>query len=90
MQTAYPDSFAGLIDITLVESPESAGDLTGRSRRRRDSGDALDEIDTLWVVRRIDYPERSAAADDAFLTDAGFEQVEAWVGPLDAVLRFER
>ena len=69
MQTAYPDSFAGLIDITLVESPESTGDLTGRSRRLRDSGDALDEIDTLWVVRRIDYPERSAAADDAFLTD---------------------
>ena len=90
IQTAYPDSFAGLIDITLVESPESAGDLTGRSRRLRNAGDALDAIDTLWVVRRTDYPERLAADDDAFLASAGFEQVEAWVGPLDAVLRFER
>jgi mannosyltransferase len=90
IQYAYPDGFDGLVDVTLLETPESAGDLIGRSRRLSDSGAELETIDTLWVIRRVDYPQTRREADDDFLAEAGFHQVSRWTGPLDVVLEFER
>ncbi len=90
IRTAYPDGFDELVDITLVETPEAAGDLVGTSTRLRDSEDRLASVDTLWVIRRVDYPKDRAEEDDAFLASAGFERVSQWKGPLDVVLELER
>ncbi len=90
IRNVYPDAFAGLVDLTLIETPESAADLTGRSRRLRASGEQLATLEVLWVIRRVDYPPERAEEDDDLLVDAGFEPTLRWDGPLDVVLRFER
>lgn len=85
---AYPDDFAGLRDLTLLRTPADADNLVGESQYLRDSADRLSGVDTVWVVRRDDWPD--AGADDAFLTAQGFTGTEVWRGPLDVVLRFTR
>lgn len=88
--TAYPRAFDELLDVTLLQNPDAAGDLTGASRRLADSSPELSALSTLWVVRRLDYPEASARADDAFLLAAGFSRRADWAGPLDEVVRYDR
>jgi mannosyltransferase len=90
IQVAYPDGFAGLVDLTELRTPVEADDLVGESRYLRQSGARLAAVDTVWVVRRADYPASDAAEDEGFLAAQGFRRAEEWRGPLDVVLRFER
>jgi mannosyltransferase len=85
---AYPDDFAGLIDLTLLRTPAQTDNLVGESRYLRQSGAELARVRTVWVVRRDDSPD--AAADDAYLSSAGFVRTDSWQGPLDTVVRLER
>jgi mannosyltransferase len=86
--TAYPADFLGLKDLTLLRSPVQAHNLAGQSRYLRQSTAELATVDTVWVIRRTDYPQ--AGADDDFLISAGFARSDSWRGPLDTVLRFAR
>lgn len=88
---AYPGDFAGLVDLTLQQSPASAGNLTGVSRRLADSTPQLASATAVWVIRRRDYPAAQATADAAVLADAGLRPAsERWAGPLDEVLSYRR
>ena len=87
---AYPDPFAGLVDLTRRTTPTQAGDLLGTSSTLEDAVAALDGVDDVVVVRRHDYPADAAAADDATLVSAGFARTETWSGVLDEVVTFRR
>lgn len=86
---AYPKSFAGLTDLTLTETPAAAGNLTGTSEAFSAVASRLAHVNTVWVIRRRDYPSPSATADDRILTSAGFTGLVVWRGPLDEVARFD-
>jgi mannosyltransferase len=90
IEVAYPDAFAGLTDVTLVTTPDSAGDLTGRSATLLASGDRLRGLRRLWVLRREDYPPAAAAAEDAFLAAAGFRPAGTWPGVTTRVVLLRR
>jgi mannosyltransferase len=90
ISVAYPDDFAGLRDLTLLRGPVAADNLVGESRYLQQSAAELAGVNTVWVIRRVDYPADDAANDQAFLLSAGFEQTQQWEGPLDVVLRFDR
>jgi mannosyltransferase len=88
--TAYPDAFARLDDLTLVQTAVQAGNLTGFSRTLAASTAALAGEDTVWVLRRHDYDPADEATDDATLAAAGFTGTLEWSGTLDRVYRFSR
>lgn len=90
ISVAYPDAFAGLVDLTLIRSAAQAHNMVGESRYLAQSTAELAAVDTVWVIRRLDYPPDDAAADELLLASAGFERTGAWVGPLDTVIRFDR
>lgn len=90
ISVAYPDAFDGLVDLTLLRSPAEADNLVGESRYLEQSTAALADVDTVWVIRRVDYPADRAAADDAQLAAAGFDRSLLWGGPLDDVIRYDR
>ncbi|MCU1431247.1 MAG: hypothetical protein JWP95_352 [Actinotalea sp.] len=85
----YPEPFEGLQDVTLLASPAAGDTLFGSSTRLADSADRLEDVETLWVLRRQDRPE-AAAADDALLADEGFAVVDVWDGPLTEVVELSR
>lgn len=90
ISVAYPEAFTGLQDVTLIETPDAAGNLVGRSRYLSQSLAELADVNTLWVIRRVDAPVGQVAEDDRVLSDAGFDQTSEWKGPLDEVSRFDR
>lgn len=85
---AYPDAFSGLTDLTLVVSPSAAANLTGLSSPLSKVSMRPDRFQTVWVIRRLDYPLLTATADDHLLTSAGLTASVVWRGPLDEVVRF--
>lgn len=86
--TAYPDAFAGLSDLTLLRTPVQEANLTGESRLLRDATADLQQVEVLWVVRRLDY--RYGADDDALLAAAGLTPARRWTGTLDEVVEHVR
>jgi mannosyltransferase len=90
IRVAYPDDFAGLVDLTLLRTPVEADDLVGESAYLRERRDRLAGVDTVWVVRRVDYPAADVVEDDGVLAAQGFRPTDEWRGPLDVVVRFER
>jgi mannosyltransferase len=89
-EVLYPDAFQGTRDLTEESTPAQSADLLGRSRSLAESTGQLDGIQTVFVIRRIDFPADAVAAEDALLTQAGFRQVDSWTGPLDRVVRYTR
>ncbi|WP_164983984.1 glycosyltransferase family 39 protein [Cellulomonas endophytica] len=90
VSVAYPGPFQGLVDVTALRSPVAAANLVGESRLLRDAGATLRDLGAVCVVRRFDAPSAASAADDATLRLAGLVPTDAWAGPLDEVLRYER
>lgn len=87
---AYPEPFAGTVDLTQLTTPVEAGDLLGTSSTIEDATARLAGVDRLVVIRRHDYPQTAADADDAVLQGAGFVKGETWNGSLDEVVTFQR
>lgn len=90
MAVAYPDSFAGLRDITLAKTPAADDSLTGTSRLLTDSGGRLRTVSQLWVVRRNDYPSALVRADEAVLVRNGFHPVRTRTFAFDVVTLYQR
>lgn len=88
--TAYPVGFRGLVDISLLTTAAAAGNLTGTSRRLRDSAAELADVHGLWVIQRVDYPKASTEDDAAFLAGQRFRAIATWTGPLDRVVHYIR
>lgn len=87
---AYPSAFRGLRDTTAASSPVQDRSLVGTSRPLAQSVQQLDGLEVLWVVRRVDDPLRTAAADDALLTAQGFTPVGEWRWSQDEVVLLRR
>jgi hypothetical protein len=90
IRSAYPSELRGLRDITLMRTAIAEANLTGTSRRLADSTKELLSVDTLWVIRRLDYPGNAAREDDNVLASLRFRQTAEWRGPLDVVLKYRR
>ncbi|WP_420121539.1 glycosyltransferase family 39 protein [Nakamurella sp.] len=90
ISVAYPGPFVGLVDMTLMRSAADTGNLVGESRYLSESIDELASVQTIWVIRRFDYPADDAASDDNILNAAGFSKSSEWEGPLDVVIRYDR
>lgn len=90
ISVAYPAAFEGLVDITMLRSAVEADNLVGESRYLEQSSDELARVDSVWVIRRVDYPADRVADDDAQLAAAGFARSLEWGGPLDQVIRYDR
>ena len=89
-RVAYPAAFAGLEDLTLARSAADVGQLLAEDRPLADASRRLEQLDAVWVVRRLDQPAQAVARDDAVLEAAGLTGREVWRGPQDEVLVFER
>lgn len=88
IQVAYPDSFVGLQDLTLIRTPEQDDNLTGSSRLLAAAIEDTRHISAVWVVRRNDYAY--VAEDDGLLRAAGFAPAKRWMGPLTSAIEFAR
>jgi mannosyltransferase len=89
---AYPAAFGQLRDVTFDVSGAD-GDTLGTTSVQLSSAAAtsrLAGLDTLWVVRRRDYPRGAERADTSDLEAAGFSTVRTWTGPVDEVVEFRR
>lgn len=89
LSLGYPEPFEGLVDVTLLDPPAEGRTLFGTSVPLATSLDRLEDLDTLWVLRRQDRPAE-AAAEDALLAEAGFRVVDVWDGPQTQVLELRR
>lgn len=89
-QTLYPQTFAGVRDLTLVRTAAEQADLLGRSQPLAASVDRLDGITTVFTINRVDYPPDVLAADEAVLTGIGFRAGDRWTGPLNTVVVYSR
>jgi mannosyltransferase len=87
---AYPDAFAGLRDLTVDTPGAQDGTLDGTSRLLTASMTGLEEVDRIWVIRRLDYPVESARLDDNRLKAAGYQSRAAWAGPVNSIVEFYR
>lgn len=87
---AYPGAFAGLRDLTLDTPGARDGSLDGTSRLLAASMTGLDEVDRIWVIRRLDYPAEAARLDDDRLKAAGYQSRAAWAGPVNSIVEFHR
>jgi mannosyltransferase len=87
---AYPDAFAGLRDLTVDTTGAQDGTLDGTSRLLAASMTGLDDVDRIWVIRRLDYPVESARLDDDRLQAAGYQFRTAWSGPVNSIVEFYR
>lgn len=87
---AYPDAFFGMRDITADVAGAQDSTLDGSSRVLVDSMDKLAGVKRVWMIRRLDYPESVALADERHLQTAGFQGHVVWSGPLDSVVEFKR
>lgn len=90
ISVAYPQDFAGLRDLTLLQAPSLAGNLTGFSQPLANVTASLAACTRVWVVQRNDYPTRDVSADKAVLTRAGLSGRTVWQGPLDHLELFTR
>ena len=88
--TAYPDAFAGLQDVSLKYPGTRDNSLDGRSRLLQDCGPELDAVETLWLVRRKDYPAGLLAAEDRWVMSQGFLSTSSWSGTTNTVTGFSR
>jgi len=86
---AYPEAFAGLADLTLASDASAADNLTGISEPLAAASNRLADFDTVWVIRRRDYPLRSATNEARIFALARFVGSVVWQGPLDEVVRFD-
>ncbi len=89
VRLGYPEPFEGLVDVTLLETPAEGETLFGTSEPLAEAVDRLDDVDTLWVLRRQADPA-GAEAEDRLLEEAGFRVVEEWDGPQTEVLQLSR
>ncbi|WP_150118236.1 hypothetical protein [Cellulomonas sp. B6] len=87
---AYPEPFAGLVDVTLDADPLATDDLVGRSVLLQGAGARLAGLDRLCVVRRHDLPDAVREADDATLAADGWVVRDTWSGTLDEVVVLAR
>jgi mannosyltransferase len=87
---AYPDAFAGLRDLTVDTTGAQDGTLDGTSRLLAASMTGLEEVDRIWVIRRLDYPAEAARLDDDRLKAAGYQSRAAWTGPVNSIVEFHR
>lgn len=85
----YPEPFEGLVDVSLLEPPAEGGTLFGTSEPLAEATDRLEDVETLWVLRRQDRPA-DAATEDRLLEEAGFRVVDEWDGPQTEVLELTR
>ncbi|WP_199424901.1 glycosyltransferase family 39 protein [Actinotalea solisilvae] len=89
LSLGYPEPFEGLVDVTLLDAPADGATLFGTSVPLATSLDRLEDLDTLWVLRRQDRPAE-ATAEDALLAEAGFRVVDVWDGPQTQVVELRR
>jgi mannosyltransferase len=87
---AYPDAFTGLRDLTVDTPGAQHGTLDGTSRLLAASMTGLEDVDRIWVIRRLDYPVESARLDDNRLKAAGYQSRAAWAGPVNSIVEFHR
>ncbi len=88
--SAYPATFADLVDVTRIDGPEQRHRLFAGSRQLAASGPELDQLSTVWVIRRSDLAASVRAQEDSVLGGHGFAPVSSWSGPRTSVVRFER
>ncbi|GGF13799.1 glycosyltransferase family 39 protein [Subtercola lobariae] len=90
IEVTYPGDFTGLTDLTLLKTGAADNSLRGLSTALSGQTAELAGVDRVFVVRPVDYPAASAAADDAVLTTAGFTAGARWAGPMTEVVEFSR
>lgn len=90
LASAYPGPFERLVDVTRLSEPHDDVLLFAGSRQLAASGRDLDEIDTLWVVRRTDLDAETRSRDEDTLENHGLSQTATWVWPRTTVVRFDR
>lgn len=90
IQIGYPGAFTGLIDLTYDVSPSDDASLTGQSYLLAASADRLDQVETVWAIRRNGDPSGTEQIDDQLFTAAGFTPRMVWRGQLDSVTQFSR
>jgi len=83
---AYPASFSGLTDITLVRPAAEDASLAGESMPLALA--VATAPTTVFAIWRVGA--EGASQDRQVLTSAGFLQTEEWAGSLDEVARFVR
>lgn len=84
---AYPRSFEGLVDITLLRAGPADGSLAGESKPL-ETALSEDAPATIWAVWKIDSP--TEMGDLARFRQAGYEPVATWTGTADRVVELRR
>jgi mannosyltransferase len=84
---AYPDQFAGLRDLTMVQTPADEGSLDGTSQALTTTllVSAPNRVVAIWSVRAA-----TAESDRAAFAASGYREADAWSGPQSTVILFER
>jgi mannosyltransferase len=90
IETSYPEDFRGLRDLTFLTSGANDGTLRGTSMSLEQGLGRLEGLETVWVIRRNDYPEDKRDAEAQLLLDQGFDEGTSWTGPLDSVTAYTR
>ena len=90
ISTAYPRSFDGLLDVTLLASGEEDGSLDGSSLPLQDSAGRLADVERVLAVRRADYPRELTELEDRWFAARGFTAVDQWAGTTNRVTVFAR
>lgn len=88
--TAYPNAFAALKDVSLKYPGSSDGSLDGSSWLLQECGSELATVETVWLVRRRDYPRELLDAEDSWLRSEGFLPDAEWTGTTNTVTGFSR
>ncbi|QNL94983.1 glycosyltransferase family 39 protein [Aeromicrobium senzhongii] len=88
--SAYPEPFAGLVDVTRISDPADSHLLFAGSRQLAVAGSTLDGLDTIWVVRRTDLEAAARDRDEELLAEHGLTPTDAWSGPRTTLVRFDR
>ncbi|MBG6183357.1 mannosyltransferase [Arthrobacter sp. CAN_A214] len=84
-QTAYPDSFAGLVDTTVGISAADWGRIYNQRFGLEASEDRILQHDTVWLV----HPAEDDA-DEEILVSFGYEAEARFEGTGSAVVQFVR
>lgn len=87
MAASFPAEFAGLVDLTIVQTPAEEGSLDGSSAPLSPEvlAGAPDRVIGIWSTRTT-----SARADRDLFEAAGYHQVQQWSGPQTAVVVWDR
>ena len=87
---AYPEAFQGLIDVTETSASSEPRLFPDESIPLEAALDRVSELPALWVICPADYPEETADADHALLTNAGLTPTTSWRGRTTFVTRYSR